>query len=220
MFPNKDEVIGPGLHARIDLPLGKPHKALMVAERAIGSSQGEKYVYVVNDKNEVVERAVKAGLLQGHLRVIASGLKPDERIIVSGLQRVRPGMTVDPKPAEMSRRSLGGRGRRTRRLASGIDQAPRTRKRLMARFFIDRPVFAWVISIVIVLAGLAAAWMSAGGAISGDHAAHGASDLPVSRAPAPWWWPTPWPRRSSSKSTASRTCSTCLRKAPTTARTR
>jgi RND family efflux transporter MFP subunit len=102
VFANKDEVLSPGLHARIELPIGKPHKALMVAERAIGTSQGQKFVYVVDDKNVVVARPVAVGLLQGHLRVITSGLRPDERVIVSGLQRVREGVTVDPKPAEMT----------------------------------------------------------------------------------------------------------------------
>ena len=82
----------------------------------------------------------------------------------------------------------------------------------MARFFIDRPIFAWVISIVIVLVGLVAAGLAAGRAVSGDHAAHGAGDVPTIPAPTPRWWPTPWPRRSSSRSTASRTCCTCRRR--------
>ena len=51
VFPNKDDALSPGLHARIRVPIGKPHKALMIAERAIGSSQGQKYVFVVNDKD-------------------------------------------------------------------------------------------------------------------------------------------------------------------------
>jgi RND family efflux transporter MFP subunit len=102
VFPNQDGVLTPGLHARIEMPLGKPRKALLVSERAIGSSQGQKFVYVVNQKNEVVARPVTVGLLDGHLREIASGLAADERIITNGLQRVRPGMVVDPKPAEMT----------------------------------------------------------------------------------------------------------------------
>jgi RND family efflux transporter MFP subunit len=100
VFRNQDEALSPGLHARIKLPLGKPYKALAVTERAIGTNQGQKFVYVVNDKNEVVERAVTLGPLRDGMRVIASGLKPDERVIVNGLQRVRTGLTVNPKPAE------------------------------------------------------------------------------------------------------------------------
>ena len=56
---------------------------------------------MVNDKNVVVARPVTLGLLEGGLRVIASGLTPDERVIVNGLQRVREGVTVDPQPGEM-----------------------------------------------------------------------------------------------------------------------
>jgi RND family efflux transporter MFP subunit len=102
VFENKDGALSPGLHARIELPLGKPHQAMMVLERAISSSQGRKYVYVVNDKNEAIERTVEVGLLQGHLRAITAGLKPGERIIINGLQRVRDRMVVDPQPGEMT----------------------------------------------------------------------------------------------------------------------
>ncbi|MEX0677645.1 MAG: efflux RND transporter periplasmic adaptor subunit [Pirellulales bacterium] len=100
VFPNKDEALSPGLHARIKISLGKPYKALAVTERAIGSNQGQKFVYVVNDKNEVVARPVKLGPLHDGMRVIAEGLKADDRVIVNGMQRVRPGVTVDPKSVE------------------------------------------------------------------------------------------------------------------------
>jgi RND family efflux transporter MFP subunit len=104
VFPNKDNALSPGLHARIKLPMGKPYKALAVTERAIGTNQGQKFVYVVNDKNEVVERPVTLGPLENGMRVIASGLAAGERVIVNGLQRVRPGVTVDPKTAETAGR--------------------------------------------------------------------------------------------------------------------
>jgi RND family efflux transporter MFP subunit len=97
VFPNKDNALSPGLHARIKLPLGQPQKALAVSERAIGSTQGQKFVYVVDDKNQVVERRVSVGPLEDKLRVITAGLKGDERVIVNGLQRVREGITVEPK---------------------------------------------------------------------------------------------------------------------------
>lgn len=100
VFPNPNQALSPGLHARIKLPLGKPYQALAVTERAIGTNQGQKYVYIVDDKNEVVERPVKLGLLQDGLRVIAEGIQPDDRVIVNGMQRVRPGVMVDPRPTE------------------------------------------------------------------------------------------------------------------------
>ncbi len=96
-----DRVLAPGLFARIRLPIGKPKNALLVTDRAIGTDQGQKFVYVVNDKNEVVFRGVKLGSTHDGLRVISEGLAADEQVIVDGLQRVRPGVVVNPKAVGM-----------------------------------------------------------------------------------------------------------------------
>jgi RND family efflux transporter MFP subunit len=104
VFPNPQEALSPGLHARIKLPLGKPQKALAITERAIGTNQGRKFVYIVNDKHEVVERPVTLGTLEDGMRVITAGLAPTDQVIVNGLQRVRPGVTVEPKTAETAER--------------------------------------------------------------------------------------------------------------------
>jgi len=100
VFPNDDEALSPGLHARIRMPLGQPHKALAIPERAIGTRQGMKYVFVVNANKQVVERPVTLGLQQGKMRVVTEGVKPDELVIVNGIQRVRDGVTVDPRQTE------------------------------------------------------------------------------------------------------------------------
>lgn len=100
VFPNENEALSPGLHARIRMPLGKPYKALAVPERAIGTRQGMKYVFVVNDKNVVVERPVTLGLLQDRMRVITKGVEPGDRVIVTGIQRVRADVTVEPRETE------------------------------------------------------------------------------------------------------------------------
>lgn len=97
VFPNPDQALLPGLHARIEMPLGQPYKALAINERAIGAAQGRKFVFVVNQDNKVVERAVTLGLQKEHMRVVLDGLTPTDRVIVNGLQRVRPGVTVDPQ---------------------------------------------------------------------------------------------------------------------------
>ena len=89
-------------------------------------------MYVVGADNVVEKRAVRLGRLHDGLREIESGVKPGERVVVDGLQRVRGG--VDGRTAETVPAKTGE-----------ID--------VLARFFIDRPVFAWVISIVIVLVG-------------------------------------------------------------------
>ena len=101
VFPNKDEALSPGFFCRVRVRIGVPHPAFLVNERAIEADQGQKIVYVVNEKNEVVYRPVRVGARHGNLIEITDGLKSDERIIVNGLQRVRPGATVDPKLVDM-----------------------------------------------------------------------------------------------------------------------
>ena len=101
VFPNKDEALSPGFFARVRVPISPPHKALLVSERALDNDQGQKILYVVNDKNEVVSRPVRTGQLHDGLRAIEDGLKPGERVIVSGLQQVRAGATVEPKLVPM-----------------------------------------------------------------------------------------------------------------------
>jgi RND family efflux transporter MFP subunit len=101
VFPNKDRILSPGLMARVRVPLGEPHDALLVTERAIDTDQGQKILYVVNAKNEVMSRPIRVGALHSGLRVIDRGIDAGERVIVNGLQRVRPGVVVDPKMGEM-----------------------------------------------------------------------------------------------------------------------
>ena len=101
VFPNKDEVLTPGYFARVQVPVSPPHRALLVSERALDNDQGQKILYVVNDKNEVVSRPVRLGQMHDGLRAIEDGLKPGERVIVNGLQQVRPGVTVEPKLVDM-----------------------------------------------------------------------------------------------------------------------
>jgi RND family efflux transporter MFP subunit len=101
VFPNKDGALTPGLFARLRVPLGRPHKAILVTDRAVDTDQGQKVVYVVDDKNVVEKRPVELGELHDGLREIQSGVKPGERIVVDGIQRVRGGVTVEPHMVEM-----------------------------------------------------------------------------------------------------------------------
>jgi RND family efflux transporter MFP subunit len=101
VFPNKDEALSPGFFARVRVPIGQAHKALLVTDRAIDTDQGEKVVYLVNKQNEVVSRAVRLGALHRGLREITEGLSAGERVITIGLQQVRPGTTVEPKVLDM-----------------------------------------------------------------------------------------------------------------------
>ena len=101
VFPNKDEALSPGYFARVRVPIGVPHKALLVTERALDTDQGQKVVYVVDERHRVASRPVRLGALHDGLREITDGLKPGERVIVNGLQQVRPGMTVEPNLVDM-----------------------------------------------------------------------------------------------------------------------
>ncbi len=100
VFPNKDEALAPGYFVRVRIRIGQPHPALLVSDRAIDTDQGQKIVYVVNAQNEVSVRPIQTGALHDGLREV-TGLKPGERVIVSGLQQVRPGITVEPLLADM-----------------------------------------------------------------------------------------------------------------------
>lgn len=101
-FENPNRVLLAGLFVRIQVPVGKPKEALVIAERAIGLDQGQRFVLVLDEKNIVDYRRVTMGKLDQGMRVIESGLKPDESVIVSGLQRVRPGVQVSPHRVEMT----------------------------------------------------------------------------------------------------------------------
>jgi RND family efflux transporter MFP subunit len=119
VFENPQGIIAPGLFVRVRSPVGKPQQAILVAEQALATDQGQKFVYVVNDKDQAVYQPVKIGRLHHGLRAITEGLKPGQRVIVSGLQRVRPGAQVAPKVVEMPIRSSQGSGDRSQASAAG-----------------------------------------------------------------------------------------------------
>jgi RND family efflux transporter MFP subunit len=97
VFPNDDGALIPGLFARVRIPVSEPQQALLISERAIGTDQSQKFVLAVNQDNTVSYRTVKLGSMIQGKRVVREGLQPGESIIVNGLQRVRPGMTVAPE---------------------------------------------------------------------------------------------------------------------------
>jgi RND family efflux transporter MFP subunit len=101
VFPNKEQALLPGLFARVRVPIGRPHKALLANDRALDTDQGQKVVYVVDKDNQVVSRPVRLRALHDGLREITDGLTPGERVIVNGLQQVRLGSIVEPKLVDM-----------------------------------------------------------------------------------------------------------------------
>jgi RND family efflux transporter MFP subunit len=97
IVPNPDKKLIPGLFVHIRAEIGKPLPRLLVEERALGSDQRGDYVLTVDEKNVVQYRPVKLGIAMDQMRVIESGLQDGDRVIVNGLQRARPGATVDPQ---------------------------------------------------------------------------------------------------------------------------
>lgn len=137
VFSNPSGVLKSGLFVRIRLPLGAPYKSLMVPDEALLSDQGRKYVYVVkkdsNEKDEVVDkveyRSVQLGQAIQGLRVVKSGLTEGERVIVTGMQRVRPGAVVKvkmrepPRPPKSSLTTILRQDRAARPVAPQTDSA-------------------------------------------------------------------------------------------------
>jgi len=101
VLPNADGLLTPGLFVRVRLPVGEAKPGVLVTDRAIGTDQDRKYVLVVNEQNVVEYRPVKLGSIHGGLRSVAEGLATGEWVIVNGIQRVRPGVTVTPQKVSM-----------------------------------------------------------------------------------------------------------------------
>jgi membrane fusion protein, multidrug efflux system len=98
-FPNPSNVLRPGQYAKVRVAMDVKKGAILVPQRAVSELQGSFQVAVVDAENKVTIKVVKTGQRDGSLWVIEEGLKPGDRIVVEGLQRVRSGMTVVPKEA-------------------------------------------------------------------------------------------------------------------------
>jgi RND family efflux transporter MFP subunit len=101
-MPAKPPALMPGMFTRVRLSVGPSHKVCLVTERAIGTDQGNRFVYIVDKDNKVAYRAVTLGLLFDGLQAVESGLTPEDRVVVDGLQRIRPGAEVKPEPCDMA----------------------------------------------------------------------------------------------------------------------
>ena len=94
---NPDGILKPGLYVSVTLPYATADKAILVDNASIGTDQLGKYLYVVNDSNVVNLRHVEIGqLVDGDMRMVTSGLSPDERYVTKALMKVRQGMKVEP----------------------------------------------------------------------------------------------------------------------------
>jgi RND family efflux transporter MFP subunit len=100
-FDNHDNSLPAGLFVRVRLPFGPPHPAVLVTEEALGTDQGQKYVYVIDDEGKAEYRRIKVGKLHNGLRVVSEGLTTGDKVVVNGLQRVRPGIEVKAETVPM-----------------------------------------------------------------------------------------------------------------------
>ena len=111
VFPNEDGRIVPGLFARIRVPLSSRRPTVLVSERAVATDQAQKYVLTVTSTNTVAYQPVTLGPAIDGMRIVRSGLAAGDRIVVNGLQRVRPGMPVSPQEDVASAQSVSMAGR-------------------------------------------------------------------------------------------------------------
>jgi RND family efflux transporter MFP subunit len=98
-FENADGRLTPGMFGRVQITVAAPAEALLLPDAAIGTEQVRKFVYVVGDDNVATPKYVTLGQLSDGLRVVKSGVRADDLVIVNGLMRVRPGAKVTPQQA-------------------------------------------------------------------------------------------------------------------------
>ena len=103
IFDNKDRSLTPGLFVRLRLPGTGRYKGVLVQDRAVGTDLDKRFVFVVDGDRKVAYRTVTLGPIVDGLRVIRTGLAGGEIVVVNGLQRIRPGATVEPEAVAMDR---------------------------------------------------------------------------------------------------------------------
>jgi multidrug efflux system membrane fusion protein len=97
VFANPDELLSPGFFARMRVRQSAPYPAILLPDRAIGTDQAQRFVWVVNQENQVEYRKVELGAHIGQSHVIAQGLKPEEWVVIEGIQKLKPGLKVNPE---------------------------------------------------------------------------------------------------------------------------
>jgi multidrug efflux system membrane fusion protein len=104
VFDNVHGLLTPGLYAHVRLQVGQPKPRILIDDRAVGTDLGNQFVYVVNQDHKVQYRKIVTGDLFHGLRIVDNGLNPGNVIVVNGLQRVRPGVQVNPQLVAMGNR--------------------------------------------------------------------------------------------------------------------
>jgi multidrug efflux system membrane fusion protein len=100
-FENNDQLMTPGLFARVRIRASRPYQGVLIPDEATGTMQSKKFVWVINSENQPEQRIVELGPQFNGLRIVKSGLKPEEKIVVNGLQMIRPGAPVNVEMGEI-----------------------------------------------------------------------------------------------------------------------
>jgi RND family efflux transporter MFP subunit len=100
VLPNKNRLVVPGMFVRVRLPLGEPHKVLLVPAQAVTTEGGARFIFVVGDKDVIERRPVVLGQTYDAQRAVTEGLKAEDRVVVGRLEGLRPGMAVQPVQAD------------------------------------------------------------------------------------------------------------------------
>ncbi|WP_119270607.1 efflux RND transporter periplasmic adaptor subunit [Taklimakanibacter deserti] len=110
-IPNKDLILQPGLFGRVNMPGSLPYQGILVPDDAIGADQDRRIVYVVDDAGKVTPKPIRLGPKLHGYRVVRSGLTGNETIVINGLMRIRPGVTVKPELVTLPpEQAAGGAG--------------------------------------------------------------------------------------------------------------
>lgn len=101
VFSNTDKLMAPGFFARVRIPGSGEYEAMLIRDNAIGNDQGRTFVFVINGENKAEYRPVDVGPMEDGLRVVRTGLKPGEKVVINGLMNIRNGTTVQTEEEGM-----------------------------------------------------------------------------------------------------------------------
>ena len=101
VLPNPDFVLQPGLFGTVNIPGSLPYRGVLIPDGAIAADQDRRIVYVVDENNQVSPRQIRPGPRLHGYRVVRDGLTGDETLVINGLMRIRPGVTVTPEPVDL-----------------------------------------------------------------------------------------------------------------------
>ena len=167
VISNPTTILTPGLFALTRIPASGRYQAILIPDAAVNADQDERYLLIVGANDVVQQRPVKLGALFGTLRSITDGLKPGDRVIVNGMQFAHVRRESHPARGAGSYPIAGRTGERHGQSAPIAPTIPDMRTAAqsdfatflegapmkIAHFFIDRPVFAIVLSLVAIIAG-------------------------------------------------------------------